>query len=236
MKFRVFSDLHLEYNGITEHLFELQINNPVDYLILAGDIATLDTLDLLENFFEKLNYKKIFYVLGNHEYYSKDKIKNVSEIYKNLCDKYGIILLDNNSYKINNIKIVGSTLWSNISKEGYNFISDKLYMSQEEIIDMHKKCINYLENELSEENTIVITHHMPSKIFVDKKYKIYDNSAYASNCEHLFKQGITHWIYGHTHTKFRKLIGNIEFVCNSYGYPRENDNSNYECLIEIKNV
>ena len=67
--FQVYSDIHIElWNKFPK------IPAKSKYLILAGDICQLD--DPL--FYKFLDYcsskwEKIFYIQGNHEYYSKKK-------------------------------------------------------------------------------------------------------------------------------------------------------------------
>ena len=78
------SDLHLDFyiknsNDIEEFIsknIKPKING--ELLILAGDIT--DNLNLLVNFLEllKVNYSKIIFCLGNHEYYNKiENVKNL---------------------------------------------------------------------------------------------------------------------------------------------------------------
>ena len=73
MKIKVLSDLHLEFGPIDP--------GTGDVLVLAGDICTAESFvrdsevklkkRYLE-FFEKCvaGYQKVFYTLGNHEYYN----------------------------------------------------------------------------------------------------------------------------------------------------------------------
>ncbi len=72
-KFQLFSDIHLEFSKTFFKLPPL-----TNYLFLAGDIGKLSHLTF-KPFFDYCsnNWKEIFYVLGNHEYYSSKKlIKN----------------------------------------------------------------------------------------------------------------------------------------------------------------
>lgn len=145
MSFQVFSDLHLEfYNKIP------QIKPKADYLVLAGDISTVDTLDKLESFFQYCTsrWEKIIYICGNHEFYDEldRNIENIGENsnsldnennllvhikdkYKNICDKFpNIYFLDNNYITINNTVIYGFIGWtpldSRIIQSGYLNLCD----------------------------------------------------------------------------------------------------------------
>ena len=76
MKVRYFSDLHLEFikpNKIEEFIRKIPsgIN---EICILAGDIG--NPYQTNYNIFMKFisnNFKKTFYITGNHEYYNKKK-------------------------------------------------------------------------------------------------------------------------------------------------------------------
>jgi predicted phosphodiesterase len=75
--------------------------------------------------------------------------------------------------------------------------------------------------------TVVITHHMPSHDLVDAQYRrdatsLLVNGAFAANADELilnYEPAL--WLYGHTHTPGRTMIGRTECVCNAYGYPNE---------------
>jgi predicted phosphodiesterase len=252
MKIRIVSDLHLEFSKkIIKSLISSQEDNYCDCLIMAGDIVTYkninDLVDILDIFSPR--YQKIFYVLGNHEYYHKNDI-NIVNLYREICNKYpNVILLENDSYKLNdNWTILGTTLWSNISEKGLRMMSDGRYISMEDILEKHTKAVKFLEDQinlrevatedgsLSSENFIVVTHHLPSKSLVHRKYSHYDNSGFASSCDHLFRDNIKYFVYGHTHTKSITKIGQTNLICNSLGYPGEQDidlNEYCNCIIEI---
>ena len=76
IKLRYFSDLHLEF------IKPSQINNFIkkipcsdnEICILAGDIGNpyQENYDIFMNHISK-NFKKSFYITGNHEYYNKTK-------------------------------------------------------------------------------------------------------------------------------------------------------------------
>ena len=76
MKVRYFSDLHLEFIKPNEiEKFIKKIPSGINEIcILAGDIGNpyQKTYDIFMNFISK-NFKKTFYITGNHEYYNKTK-------------------------------------------------------------------------------------------------------------------------------------------------------------------
>ena len=92
MKVKILSDIHLEWGPFTA--------GEGDVLVLAGDICVeSDYLsdERYHKFFGKCvqNYNKIFYTLGNHEYYGGDWNK-VEENLRSYLPK-GITLLNNES-------------------------------------------------------------------------------------------------------------------------------------------
>ena len=74
MRIQYCSDLHLEFETNNRYL----INNPLavngDILILAGDIIPLHDEYFNNPFFSFIadNYKQVYWVPGNHEFYHKD--------------------------------------------------------------------------------------------------------------------------------------------------------------------
>jgi predicted phosphodiesterase len=269
--FRVFSDLHLEHDfwGPTNVCKEITSRESVDYLILAGDIVDYSNKDtLFPSFIHHMlpHYKNIFYILGNHEYYST--VQRESQIilddYRDLCQNLGVILLENEYIEIpdiiesgdddnfdkpideseintSSIILYGCTFWPDMSKEAYYRMSDSTHISHESILDMHKKSQMSVQNfvsQCSNSNTdiMVVTHHLPSFSLIDPKYHFYGeslNSGFASHSEYLFQPPIRHWVYGHTHTAKQTIINNINFWCNPFGYPGENEQYQ-DCIISCQ--
>jgi predicted phosphohydrolase len=122
-KFQLFSDIHLEFFKDYPKIVPL-----TDYLFLAGDIGKLSH-PTFKPFFDYCSnkWKKTFYVLGNHEYYSSDKThQKLNESYKEFFSSYSNVhLLDDSYYDLEDenqsYRIYGSTLWSEInSTDGLN--------------------------------------------------------------------------------------------------------------------
>jgi predicted phosphodiesterase len=128
---QIVSDLHLEFYRNPLDL-KLKVTSP--YLALLGDICVAGTNDIknLEKFLDYYSpkYKLIFWLPGNHEYYTSKKnpltIDEITIRMKTLCKKYGnVIFLNNKHYdlELNGAKyrIIGTTLWAYIpeTKEKY---------------------------------------------------------------------------------------------------------------------
>lgn len=130
MKINYCSDLHLEING---NFFKSQGKKfePADVLVLAGDILAApyihekrcdkdgrrvkEAAEYLKKEVFPL-YKKVLYVVGNHEYYGhtyKDT-RNVIKEYFSDCENFS--LLENDYVKIDDVIFLGCSLWSNYDK------------------------------------------------------------------------------------------------------------------------
>jgi predicted phosphodiesterase len=180
---QVFSDIHIElWNKIPE------IPVKAKYLFLAGDICNI-THPLFYPFFDycSKNWTKIFYVPGNHEYYTKKKNYNelLFEYKYKIWERYkNVYCLDNNYVSLDeeNINIYGATFWTQppfsttydakISINDYNWIT-YFKKGKDTVVNLD---INYVK-ELSDESftslqkylnetdkkTIVMTHFPPNR-------------------------------------------------------------------------
>ena len=221
---------------------EISKNNPVDYLILAGDIVNYTKREYLFRIF--INsvipyYKNIFYVLGNHEYYGApmhdehflSNHRNTINKYNEMCEDLGIILLENDHIELDkDVVVYGTTLWSKFSKKASIMLADRWHITKKGIKEMHEEAKQKLDEFISDyknKKIIIITHHLPSFSLTDPMYHEDDpengvNSGFASNCEHMIKNPVKYWIYGHTHTGGETTINGVKMLCNPHGYPHEN--------------
>lgn len=240
MLVQIISDVHLETNGLDIlHTFK-----PVaDYLILAGDIGnpTDDNYDILLKFVSE-NWKHIFYVTGNHEYYDSTGIMNKQKLdglIETLIDNYSnIYWLNNSSIIINNVKFIGSTLWSSpLNVNGLNDFYKNIYdedvpVTLETFCQWNQNCIQYLTSELDSNSpddikynsTCVITHFLPlqNKDIPNTKYandEVLD-SYFGNKLYHLMPKTDV-WVSGHTHQKFNLEILGTKWICNPVGHRNE---------------
>lgn len=246
-KFQLFSDIHLEFYKSFPKIPKLEAN-----LILAGDIGKINTSNF-KDFFDycSSNWEKVFYVLGNHEYYHfRRPFNRLNKDYHIFIKQYpNVFLLDNSHYDINpNLRIIGSTLWSNPTfTEGLidikKHINKKLGISIETFKKLHQESAEYLMNEIlkNDKNLLVITHFPPTqKNTSHPKYKNqsqYIKDYFASNITDNIpkKNKIISWIFGHTHFSTSiQLSNNIKLMSNQMGYPKEDDiNMNSNGVFEI---
>jgi hypothetical protein len=178
-KFQLFSDIHLEFHNNIPYIKPL-----ADYLFLAGDIGNISKPNL-KPFIEycSKNWKKTFYILGNHEFYHNNKTYDkLVEEYNQLAINYHNVHLLNDSYydlKIDDeseYRIYGSVLWSNInsseSLNDFNMIkmkNDKNWIVPIDIEyfnKLHSNSVKKLLNEVKIANgenkkLVVVTHFPP---------------------------------------------------------------------------
>jgi len=117
MKIFLASDIHTERAQRNfDPFFEydcLLVNYPqdADIIILAGDIGEwINGMEWARNHFKN---KTIIYTLGNHEYYDSDL--NIIDELKLKAKELDIHLLDNDSVVIDDVRFLGTTLWTDFN-------------------------------------------------------------------------------------------------------------------------
>lgn len=245
MRIRYISDIHLEFikpDRINNYLknFKPLFLPYNEVLVLAGDIGN-PFQEHYHTFMQHIstNFKKTFYIAGNHEYYGKRSMKETTEYLTDYFKKYNNITFLNNTYEdYEGYRFIGTTMWSHISNPEYEIndvysipgMNYKLYNS------LNSESIDFLTRTLaiSSTNNIIITHHQPSKLLVDNKYKgpkmsPYNQWFYCDMDNFIIenKNKIKCWIYGHTHTPLNSFIDTVPTFCNPVGYPGENANVDY---------
>jgi len=233
MKFQFLSDLHLEfYKKLPKNICNDDFPK-APTLFLVGDIGYPSDKIWIE-FIEwcEAKYDRIFYLKGNHESYTKDIDETTNNIKSVFESKPKFILLERGviSY-LDGYKIIGCTLWSEQTYDIYSKMNDSQYIYKNgsylrlpDLLDMHRQDKEWLDSQV-DENTIVITHYLPSFDLIHPKFKtpiyIAYHSAYASNCDELILKSKL-WIYGHTHIGSDVMFKDIvRCISNPYGYKDE---------------
>lgn len=236
--FQLVSDIHLEHlkPPIQYPLIQRHANN----LILAGDIAPMTRRNLLEPFLTYVSQKwdNVIYVPGNHEYYDNKECVTWDTSYfpKN------VHLLQNECIVIDGIKILGTTLWAQISDEDRFSIAFRLNdfkyiwktptrrLAVEEFNDMNDKAKAFLRKE-AEDNCIIVTHHAPMpQCLADEHKGDVMSTCYVNDFD---KDGLLEnvkvavWCYGHTHHAQDFMFKDTHIVSNPMGYPDEVGKTGY---------
>lgn len=269
---RYVSDLHLEFRSNIDHpklkpLWNLDSSKDELYLALLGDIGN-PYHDTLKLFLDSVSpkYRSIFYVPGNHEYYN-DRVlpgrsKNDFDLkLEKLCHRYdNVILMNNSVYNLDGIKIIGSTLWSNIPEE-HSYLTSRINdyclikkTDHESLIPIdindtnlwNKQSVDFIEKEIKDASDpcIVLTHHAP--LFSNSKTGQYtanpsylhseNNHAFHNDLSHLMKKPVCAWIYGHTHYTSRFKYNDVIVTTNQLGYRYEDTKFNPYVYLDLNQI
>jgi predicted phosphodiesterase len=250
IKFQIFSDIHEEaYNDIGHLLRVGRINPIAKHAIVAGDIHS-------RFFEEELNYiaekfETVIAIYGNHEWYRRDISwkHNPAKLAPN------VKVLNPGTCVVDGVRIVGATLWTDFDNKdwfvvqsanngindfrGFITVGDKNFKAHN-AYDIHvtekqfiKDTLEAWENDPECDKVIVVTHFVPSFNLIHPRWRQhggYLNSYFSANCDDLFEvsKKVKAWVFGHTHDGSETMIGDIQFVSNPYGYPREMTATKYQ--------
>lgn len=226
--FQLISDIHLESGRY------VTLKRKAPYLLLAGDIG-YPSSQIYQDFMKQCSKKfdKLFYTSGNHEYYDKYKsITDIDKIIHNTCQQYdNVHYLQNSYYDLDGLRIVGSTLWSDVQDtepviNDYSNIRKSLYefVTIQDTIQMFNKNKEYIESviTMSDKPILIMTHHMPSYEMILPEFQASDcKSHFTSHLDYLFKKPVVTWVCGHGHGFNSKMINDIPCIMNAVGYPSE---------------
>jgi predicted phosphohydrolase len=244
MKIQYCSDLHLEIGKNSRHLAKYPMKVNGDILILAGDIIPLHDEFFNNSFFSFIsdNYKQVFWVPGNHEFYYKN-INEYSRSY-NIELRSNINIVNNIDLIFENIQFVFSTLWSKISSENekviemsvadFDFISkNDRKLKAADFNNLHLECYRFIQDALKKksEKCVVVTHHLPSNLCNSREHNNSPiNEAFCVNLTDFIENTEANfWIYGHNHFNQKPLyIGNTIMLTNQLGYVHMNEHGKFK--------
>lgn len=263
MKFRIMSDLHL--NCVNGNWYPPLLKDDKETcLLLAGDIwegtksiifkeGEKDEVKWLHSVCN--HFKYVVMIFGNHSFWG-EHLQYLYNKFIRCCEEHDIpdnfYLLQNDHVMIQDVKVIGSTLWTDFNKndpisiyDASQFMNDYKYIRSglsyikvkpEDILLEHIRSIKFIEKELTDWNgkSIVITHHAPSfksgsKIWSD------GHEYYCSDLSELildYKPNF--WIHGHVHEDFDYMIGDTRIICNPLGYPGESGSKYFNPYFSIK--
>jgi predicted phosphodiesterase len=251
MQIQYCSDIHLEFHDKSDKgdlSPEMFIKPSAPYLALAGDIGIpdLQSYEVFLGWCSK-NWKQVFLVAGNHEYYNyrcpvkTDMTVKRAKIREVMAKFPNVVFLDRSSIYVadEGVRILGCTLWSHIPDEhAHNAIlsmndarqilcAGDIVFSPWKFSELHALEKQWLSDEIDRaagagEKCLVITHYMPSFSLIHPKYQgLSLNCCFASESDDLFRPPVVGWICGHTHTGGEFKIHDIPCVLNPFGYPTE---------------
>ena len=247
MKIQYASDLHLEFADNWRILKQEEPMNVCgDILVLAGDIGYLGDDNYQTHPFwdwASENYQQVIVALGNHEFY---KFYNLSSMHDGLIGEIrpNIHYYFNAVVHIQDIDIIVSTLWANITLEDayiteHSVTDFRRILYGEDILTFadfnreHKRCLEFIKQSVansSAKHKIVVTHHVPSFQLMSPEFQgSRINGAFTVElADYIATSGIDYWIYGHSHRNIDKTIGSTRCVCNQFGYAFHNENLTFD--------
>lgn len=244
MRIQYCSDLHLEFGPNSRYIIKNPLKVSGDILLLAGDVIPLHDEFFNDPFFGFIadNYKQVFWIPGNHEFYYKD-ITEFSKSY-NIRIRDNINIVNNIELKYENIRFVFSTLWTKISSSNERIIEQSVAdftsisyknkkLRAKEYNMLHQEGIEFIKQslEVPQENTVVVTHHLPSKLCNSTQHKNSPiNEAFCVDLtDFITSSNINFWIYGHSHFNQKPLfVGNTILLTNQLGYVENNEHTSFK--------
>lgn len=242
MRLQLLSDLHSEFY----RRGTVPLPSPAaPYLILAGDIGNpVHNRPSLEDVlsFAARRFERAVYVAGNHEYFGST-CAAADDSLRELCGQHGVTFLQCNSTEIENMRVLGCTLWSYVTEEA-EFLATRRIADYAQIYSgsggskistadsnmLHiehrtwlSRQIRSMADESPEKQMLVVTHHLPSFQSPMEEYQSHSLSCcFATNLEDICHKPVAAWCAGHSHGARSLLIRNdIWLHCNAYGYPGE---------------
>lgn len=269
--FQLLSDIHLEFRvpttaesqkekipkqenlrkHVTEYFRFEKDEVLCDNLVLAGDIGLTSEENAMYEVLEEFLvyccsiFKRVFYVLGNHEgYYSSlesadAKIRSLAANSIKIPNK-NLIYMNKTVFDLpsTNVRILGCTLWSKPTAEGSRILNDFVKIkdfSYEKMVALHEEHVHWLlqESEKAQKenkNVLVITHHAPCKLLGCTPVENYEWETKNGICgtdliPRVFSKATTPaislMVFGHTHWSCSFEAGGIGIAANQVGYPND---------------
>jgi len=247
------SDLHLEFSKNRKFVTKNPLIPGGEVLLLAGDIAPFAMIDQHNDFFDFIadNFKQTYWVPGNHEYYHGDIANKSGQM--NEAIRSNVFLINNDVVHLDNVRLIFSTLWSNISTAIYVTVQNRMAdfsaiqngekaFTPDTNNELHRQCKNFITQTLTDKTdnpTIVVTHHIPTFLNYPVKYKrdVLKEAFAVELFDVIEKSTIDYWIYGHHHVNVPDfVIGKTQLITNQLGYIKYRENRGFrnDAVIEIK--
>lgn len=253
MKFRLLSDLHLEFHKENMGLFSVPAleDDKDTVLLLAGDIALgHDAKEYIRALCDR--FHAVCYTLGNHEFYA-NYYKRVRDDWAALERDYmprNFHFIDDTTVTIGDVRVLGGTLWTDFDKENYwamyqarkgmndyykiTFIEGDRYrrLLPIDTVRIHRKTLGFIRDQLAlgwDGKTVVMTHHLPHPLCSPEWYRTSPlQPAYVNNLDDLiYENKIDVWVHGHTHDNVDFEIHGTRILCNPRGYYPDHLNEDF---------
>lgn len=238
MKLFICSDFHLEFLHPIDQIKLIENLINADAIVLAGDISTKKFIvKNIKQLCDKYNH--VIFVAGNHEYYGSS-FEEITTLLLNI-KRDNFYWLDNSEVTIEGQHFVGGTLWfddhDNLNVLYEKYMNDFFYIKdfKKHVYEKNKESIFYFKEKITEDS-VVVTHHLPSWKSVHKNYQ-YDNLNRFFVCDIesiIYAKQPKLFIHGHSHNSVRYKIDGTEIICNPLGYINEkNKEFKYDLIVEV---
>lgn len=258
LRIQIVSDLHIEFYHESKNLdFLIEPEAPI--LALLGDIGYACSRQLKNFLYSQCDrFEKVLFLAGNHEYYNNgtntSSMTEQLEWMRNVCSKHpNLHFMEQESIILNDVVVLGTTLWSNISKKdrrmAENFLNDYRLsynhapgeyprnLKAKETTAIYLESISWIESQLKKakknsQKVVVLTHHTP--MLTGTSHPQFKDSSvtccFSSDLEALLLSSgptLVAWACGHTHYNFDFMVGSVRVVSNQRGY-KNRDKDDYQ--------
>lgn len=207
------------------------------------------------------HWEQVWIVPGNHYYHKPNRLLDINNISWQHKIYDNVIIGDNFSTKVDDYKLIMTTLWSLIPSSKYiefkkrfvdfrkiNIIekhistnhvksrNDSNILYPKYYNEMHLACKSWLIDELADnDKCIVMSHTIPSMKLIDKKYNDgHELFAVDMETEILSFPQIKLWVHGHAHNFLDEEVGECRLVRNPHGLQHESHDYMADYVIEFK--
>lgn len=237
-KFRILSDLHIDYwNGMQPELLAKEV--PADVLVLAGDVAEIDSLShgykgakLRDQLKALCSKYEVIWVMGNHEYWNNTP-ENAERDFNKIKEALGCKFFEHPD-------ILVDTMWYPRVPEGHpryptNFPDFGMVNKFNPWV--FEKYAAFERKLHSKAWKVVITHHGCARESIAPEFKQADSNHFfiSDQSDYILKYSPRIWVHGHVHNAFDYMLGSTRVVCNPYGYRHEKGRNGFvlDKVIEV---
>lgn len=247
-RIQIASDIHMEARPWTYRAAE------ADITVLAGDLIPFPRAhQVLPGFFRSLPERPTIIVLGNHDRWGC-QVDLVVPHWRELIRQSGrqdIHLLDDEWLDIGDLRVVGSTLWSdlqlyqdrelpevtwrNVLRGAMDFQMIPGFTIQE-FLRRHQQGRDVIRQaKQGHDRVVVVTHFVPCPEGINPRWVGNPlNPYFTSDARDLMDERVKLFISGHTHDSYDVVVNGVRCVCNPRGYHKgENPAWDRQLVVEI---
>lgn len=248
MRILVLSDLHIEFGKFSPVHNDRRIDEGVDVVVLAGDIA--EGVQGIRWARETFVTKEIVYVAGNHEFY-RHNVDALSVQLREVAQRMGVFYLERDAVELGGVRFLGTTLWTDFEIFGAEMRDASMTAAEHGLNDFqliktwqgftrnpdatieqrrfkpadarreHDISTAWLSVELDKGDparTVVVTHHAPHRHSIEARYASDPLTAAYASDLTRLMARSRYWIHGHMHSSSRYMVNGTEVVANPRGY------------------